>query len=519
MLKKVLYGKDARAKILDGVKKIAAAVKVTLGPSGRNVLISQSEVINYGVHSLPIEVSKDGYRVTQRFDVDDSVERAGVLMVKEAAQKSVNEAGDGTTTTVVLTEAIVEKGMALIDAGANPMELKKGIDNAVAFFVDELKKLSTPIKGDLSRIRQIATISANNDTEIGGWIGDAFEQIGDEGIIGLEPSESGRTEIVISDGYKWDQTWVSPLFINNKEKQVCEFNDALILIYQNKINHHTQVIKAMEFAEKAKKPLLVICEDAVEEGLAFMAMNNYQNRVAMCVVKAPAFGDARRIEMEDIATLTGGSYISDIRGIGIKDIEFENLGMARKVVVTKEDTVIMGGQGDVSEIENMLNELRMNLAQAKNEDERFPIERRIAKLTGGVAIIKVGAATETEMKERLDRFDDAVRATKAAIAEGYVAGAGTTYLRIKTGNEIIDNASRKVLEQICKNVGIDAIQMLDNVSRLSGNLGYNAKSDIIEDLVDAGVIDPTKVIRCALQNAASVASMIITSECLIVDQM
>lgn len=520
MLKKTAYGADARSKLLAGVNKIAAAVKVTLGPSGRNVLISQSEVINYGVHNLPLHVTKDGYTVTRAFSVsDEPFEQAGVLMVKEAAQRTVDQAGDGTTTTVVLTEAIVEKGMELIKGGANPMELKRGIDKAVDYFVEKLKSLSTPVKGDIGRIRQIATISANNDTEIGGWIGDAFEKIGDEGVIGLEPSESGCTEIIISDGYKWDQTWVSPLFINNKEKQICEYTDALILIYQNRINHHTQVIKAMEFAANAKKPLLVICEDAVEEGLAFMAMNNYQNKVVMCVVKAPAFGEARRLEMEDIAMLSGGTYISDIRGVGVKDIELENLGMARKVIVTKEDTVIMGGQGDPEQIENMLNELRMNLAQAKNEDERFPIEKRIAKLTGGVAIIKVGAATETEMRERLDRYDDAVRATKAAISEGYVAGGGTTFLRIQTGNEIVDTATRKILIQICENAGVNAGVVVDIVENSEGNIGYNAKADQAMDLVEAGVIDPTKVIRCALQNAASAASMIITSECLIVDQM
>lgn len=520
MLKKTAYGSDARKWLLSGVKKIAAAVKVTLGPSGRNVLISQSQVIDYGVRNLPLHVTKDGFTVTRAFQLsDEPFEQAGVLLVREAAERTVDQAGDGTTTTVVLTEAIVEKGMELIEAGSNPMELKRGIDKAVDFFVGELKALSTPIKGDKNRIRQIATISANNDTEIGGWIGDAFDRIGDEGVIDLVPSQSGQTELKFSDGYKWGQGFISPLFMNNKEKQTCEFENPYILIYQNRINHHTQVIRAMELATKEGRPLLVICEDAVDEGLAFMAMNNYQQKARLCVVKAPSFGDGRRVEMEDIAMLTGGSFISDIRGVSVKKIEKVNLGAAKKIIVNKDETVIVHGLGDPIEVENCLNELRMNLTQAKNEDERFPIEKRIAKLTGGIAVIHVGAATETEMKERLDRYDDAVRATKAAISEGYVAGAGTTFLRIKTGNEIIDYATEKVLTQICYNVGEKEGAILDIVKNSQGNIGYNAKDGQCMDLVAAGVIDPTKVIRCALQNAASAASMIITSECLIVDQM
>lgn len=520
MLKKTLYGAEARAKLLAGVKKIAAAVKVTLGPAGRNVMISQSAVIDYGVHNLPLHVTKDGYTTARAFQINDEpFEQAGVLLVKEAAQKSVDQAGDGTTTTVVLTEAIVEKGMELVAAGANPMELKRNIDKAVELFVSELRKLSTPVKGDINRIRQIATISANNDPEIGEWIAKAFEEIGDEGVIDLEPSAGVNTEIKLSAGYKWAQTWVSPLFINNKEKQICEFEDALILVYQNRVNHHTQVTRAMELANVAKKPLLIICEDAVDEGLAFMAMNAIQGRSRVCVAKAPAFGENRRIEMEDIAMLTGASYISDIRGVNVTEVELENLGVAKKVLVNKEEAVIIGGYGDEKELENTLNELRMNLTQAKNEDERAPIEKRIAKLTGGVAVIQVGAATETEMKEKLDRFDDSVRAVKAALSEGFVAGAGTTFLRIKTGNEIIDFATEKVLTQICLNAGVDADTVLNIVKSHEGNIGYNVKVDHVEDLVEDGVIDPTKVIRCALQNAASAASMIITSECLIVDTM
>lgn len=532
MRKKTLYGSEAREKVLAGVKKIAAAVKVTLGPSGRNVLISQSAVIDYGVHNLPIEVSKDGYRVTQRFDLDDPFEKAGILMVKEAAQKSVDQAGDGTTTTVVLVEAIVEKGIELINAGANPMQLKKGIDKAVEYVVEELRKMAVPIKGDIEKIRQIATVSANNDSEIGDWIADAFAKIGDEGVIDLESSKGVSTEIKISDGYKFNKGWVSPMFVNNKEKQICEFIDPLILLYEKKITHHSQVEKALTIAMQDGSPILIICEDADEEGLAFLAMNTIQGRIKCCVVKAPSFGDARRIEMEDMAILTGGTYISDSKGVGIKEVGIPNFGMAKKVIISKDETVIIGGDSDKETLETLLNELRMNLAEAKNEDEKFPIEKRIAKLTGGVAVIQVGAATETEMKEKLDRFDDAVRATKAAIAEGYVPGGGTAFMKIKSGDEVIDKVLQVPLTQICNNAGVDAIEIIQRMRNktykkdglewdigYTKNIGYNAKTDKIEDLVEAGIIDPVKVLRCALQNAASSAGMILTSECLICDTL
>ncbi|HEX2608725.1 MAG TPA: molecular chaperone GroEL [Flavisolibacter sp.] len=519
MLKKTKYGSDARLKILEGVRKIAAAVKCTLGPSGRCVLISQSMVVDYGIHNLPIKITKDGYNTTRAFEINDEpFEQAGVLMVKEAAQKTVDMAGDGTTSTVILTEAIAEKGIELIEKGANPMELKRSIDKAVEVLTGQLKALSTPIKGNIDRIRQVATISANNDPEIGGWIADAFAKIGDDGIIDLEASKGVRTEIKISDGYKWDQSWTSPMFITNREKQIVEMEDPFILIYHNRINHHTQIIKALEMCQGVR-PLLIICEDAVEEGLAFMVLNSLKGMVKVCAVKAPSFGEDRRIEMEDIAMLTGADYISDVRGINIKEIKKDNFGTAKKVIVTKDETIIIGGGGNKDSIESHINELRANLEEAKNEDEKFPIEKRIAKLKGGVAVIQVGAATETEMKEKLDRFDDAVRATKAAISEGYVAGGGTTYLRIRSGNEIVDHALDAILKQICDNAGVNADQITKQVKGAAGNIGYNAKTDKIEDLVESGVIDPTKVIRCAITNAASSAGMILTTESMIVDTM
>lgn len=535
MNKKTLYGTEARAKILEGIKKISAAVKCTLGPLGRNVMISQSMVVDYGVHSLPIMVTKDGYRTATCFDLDDPFEKGGVLLVKEACQKTVDQAGDGTTTTAVLLEAIVEEGIKLIEAGANPMELKRGIDKAVECVVGELQKAAVKIGDNNEKIFQIATISANNDPEIGRLIADAFKKIGSEGIIDIEAGRSVKTEIKIAAGYKWQyDNWISPLFINKPEKQICEFEDPLILLYHGRVTHHTQVKRALEIAMKEGRPLLIVCEDAADEGLAFLAMNNIQKRVQVCIIKSPGFGEARRVEMEDIALLTGGNYVSDIRGLNVKEIEKVNLGQARKVIVTKEETVIIGGIHDGEGLEKLLGDLRMDLTRAKNEDERFPIEKRIAKLTGGVAVIQVGAATETEMKERLDRFDDAVRATKSAISEGYVPGGGISFLNtlmvidldspLHKGMQIIATIRTAILQQICENAGVkygekQAQISKERISCKSLNIGYNAKTDKIEDLVEAGVIDPVKVLRCALQNAASSASMALTTECLICDTM
>lgn len=518
MLKKTLYGSEAREKMLSGMKKIVDAIRVTLGPQGRNVVVAQSAVVDYGVHNLPLHITKDGATVARGFDLDDYFEKVGVMIIKECTFKTVDQAGDGTSSCAILAHAILEEAVQYLGS-KNPIQLKREIDAAVEKVVSQLKAMSTPIKGDIDRIRQVATISANNDPEIGNWIADAFAKIGDEGVIDLEASKGVRTEIKISDGYKWDQSWTSPLFITNREKQIVEFENPLILIYHNRINHHTQIMKALELCQQSGKPLLIVCEDAVEEGLAFMVLNTLQGRVKVCAVKSPAFGEDRRIEMEDIAMLTGADYISDVRGINIKEIAKDNFGTAKKVIVTKDETIIIGGGGNKDSIESHVNELRMNLAQAKNEDEKYPIEKRIAKIKGGVAVIQVGAATETEMKEKLDRFDDAVRATKAAISEGYVAGGGTTYLRLRSGNVIVDHAMDMILKQICENAGVDVAQIMSQVKGLSGNMGYNAKTDKIEDLVESGVIDPTKVIRCALTNAASSAGMILTTEAMIVDTM
>jgi chaperonin GroEL len=526
MLKETRFNKEARDKLLSGVKKITDAVRVTMGANGKCVLIGES-IFHDGLMPLPTIVTKDGYTVTKHFQLPDMAENRGALMIKEAALKTVMQAGDATTCTCVLAEAILAEGMKLVDAGGNSQEIKRGIENAVEQAVKALTEMSTQIRDDNEKIFQVASVSANNDPAIGRMIADAFKKIGPEGVIDIEAAISPETEIKISDGYKFDRSWITPLFMNNKEKQVCEFNDALILLYDKRITHHTQVFRALEIANNQGRQLLVVCEDAADEGLAFLATNVYQKRARVCVVKAPAYGEERRIEMEDLALLTGATFIGDVRGVSIKEFEPEYFGSAKKVVVNKDETVIIGGGGDKEKLQDMLNELRMNLAQAKNEDEKAPIEKRIARLTGGVAVIQVGAATETEMKEKLDRFDDAVRATKAAIAEGFVAGGGTAFVRVANkinidddrsldfcnGQLLIMGALESPVRQMAANAGQNPQQIYDAVSVVNGDIGYNTASGQVEDLVKAGIIDSTKALRCALINAASVASLLLITEC------
>lgn len=508
-----------------GIDKIADATVCTLGPGGRWVLIADSVVVDYGVAALPVRVTRDGYLVTKSFDVTDPYERAGVMLVKEAAQKTVTEAGDATTTTCLLMREISKIGIAMVEAGKNPVEIKRSLDAAVKYFVEELKKMATPVRGDIERVRQIATVSGNNDPEIGNLIAEAIEKIGDEGVINLHPSDTMTTELKITDGYSFDRGWISPLFATNREKQVCEFENPYILLYEKRINNHKQIENALTLANSNNRSILIICEDSDDEGLAFLIRNTIEKRIRCCVVKAPGFGESRREEMEDIATLTGGQYIVDTKGRGIKEVGLDSFGNAKKVVVTKDQTVIIGGDATVRELDALKNELRMNLAQAKTEGEKAPIEKRLAKLNGSVAVIHVGATTETERDEKLDRFDDAVRATKAAIAEGYVPGSGLSFLRINypDGNDIgisiLREIATKPLRQIAENAGANADQVLDAVLKSNGSVGYNAKTDTIEDLEKSGIIDPVKVIRCALQNAASSAGVILTTEVLISSQL
>lgn len=525
MHKRALYGKEARNKLLSGINKGTNAVKVTLGPLGRNVLVARVYEANYATHSLPIEVTKDGYHVTQRFDLEDPFERAGFELLKESAQKSVDQSGDGTTSTCVLMQHIVEEGIKAIDAGANPMELKKEIDAAVARVVSVLKTRAIQVRNDNEKLFQIATISANNDADMGRMVADAFKKIGHEGVVDIEAGKSVHTEIKIAPGYRFDKSWVSPYFMTNGAKQLVEFENPLILLYNRVITHHDQIMRAMQIAPKGR-PVLIICPGAQDEGLAFFVSNVLQKNFSCCVVYAPGIGDAQREEMEDLSILTGATFMADNRGTAIKNMTIDDFGTAKKVIVTREETIIIEGDTDQKELEDLINELRMNKASEKNEDDAAPIEKRIAKLTGGVAVIQVGAATETEMKEKMDRFDDAVRAVKSALTEGYTVGAGTAYLRIGSGSKIIDSAMAMILRQICANIGLTSRHwwefwktkhIFDQVHDATGNMGYNAKTGKVEDLIEAGVIDPVKVLRCALQNSASSATMVLTTECLIVD--
>lgn len=528
MLKEILFSSDSRKRLLDGVVKISNAVKVTIGAAGKCVLIGNADYGTNGMVHLPTIVTKDGWTVCKHFELQDAVQNRGAMLIKEAATKTMQEAGDSTSGTVILAESLITDGMKLIDEGANSQQLKKGMDKALEYVLGELKKMSTPVKGDIERIRQIATVSANNDKVIGDLIADAYSKIGDAGIIDIEASNSTSTEIKVSEGFKIDRGWVSPLFVNNKAKETCEFDNPLILLYDKKVTHHTQIERAIGISIQENKPLLIICEDAEEEGLAYLAINSYQQRFRACAVKSPEFGNLRREWMEDIALTTGGDYVSDLHGLDIKEVELSNLGQAEKVIISNNETVIRGGKKDVQKFDEFIADLQMNLAQAKTEDERYPIEKRIARLQSSVAVIQVGAATETELNEKLDRVDDSVRATRAAIAEGFLAGGGTAFVRIQDsfkgvgitdfnkGEQLLFSSLSKPIIQICDNAGVDSSEVYKKVLSEKGNTGYNALTGEIVDMVEAGIIDSTKALRCALTNAVSVAGMVLTSECSII---
>lgn len=529
MMKEIFFEKEARDKILAGVKKIVKAVAVTMGAAGKTVLIGNAVYGNDGLYNFPTEITKDGFRVSKHFELSDLVENRGAMIIREAAAKTVDQAGDATTCTCVLAGDLIENGMALIDAEANSQELKKGIDSAVELIVGELKDMSIKVAGNNDKIFQVASVSANNDAVIGRFIADAYAKIGDEGVINIEENKGLNTSIKLTDGFKWDKGWVASYFVTNAAKQICEFEEPLILLYDKKITHHTQIEKALEVSLQQKKPLVIVCEDAEGEGLAYLSINNKSGIIRVCVVKALGIGEIRNNFMEDLAILTGASYVADIHGIDIKKVQSVHFGSAKKIIISKDETVIIGGNGDKEKISEYLDELNMNLAEAKTEDEKYPIEKRIAGLTGSIAIIQVGAATESELGEKLDRYDDAVRSTKAAIQEGVLAGAGTSFIRISQklskqeyitdfdkGQALVFNALLKPLKQIVSNAGLNPEVILKQVKDASENEGYNLKTNKVEDLIEAGIIDSTRALRCALINAASVSGSALTSECLIV---
>ncbi|MCB5207834.1 MULTISPECIES: chaperonin GroEL [Methylovorus] len=515
--KEVKFHDHARTRIVQGVNVLADAVKVTLGPKGRNVLIERS-------FGAPV-ITKDGVSVAKEIELQDKFENMGAQMVKQVASKTADIAGDGTTTATVLAQAIVQEGMKHVVAGVNPMDLKRGIDKAVNTVVDELHKLSKPITTN-KEIAQVGSISANSDHAIGKIIADAMEKVGKEGVITVEDGKSLENELDVVEGMQFDRGYLSPYFINNPEKQTVEFDDPLILLYDKKISSIRDLLPTLENVAKAGKPLLIIAEDLEGEALATLVVNSMRGILKVAAVKAPGFGDRRKAMLEDIAILTGATVISEETGKQLEKATLEDLGRAKRVEVQKENTIIIDGAGEQKAIEARVKAIQAQIEESSSDYDREKLQERVAKLSGGVAVIKVGAATEVEMKEKKDRVDDALHATRAAVEEGIVPGGGVALLRARSriadlkgdnadqdaGIRIVLRAIEAPLRAIAANAGDEPSVVINKVLAGSGNFGYNAATGEYADLVETGVVDPTKVTRTALQNAASVASLILTTD-------
>jgi chaperonin GroEL len=515
--KEVKFHDHARTRIVQGVNVLADAVKVTLGPKGRNVLIERS-------FGAPV-ITKDGVSVAKEIELQDKFENMGAQMVKQVASKTADIAGDGTTTATVLAQAIVQEGMKHVVAGVNPMDLKRGIDKAVATVVDELHKLSKPITTN-KEIAQVGSISANSDHAIGKIIADAMDKVGKEGVITVEDGKSLENELDVVEGMQFDRGYLSPYFINNPEKQTVEFDDPLILLYDKKISSIRDLLPTLENVAKAGKPLLIIAEDLEGEALATLVVNSMRGILKVAAVKAPGFGDRRKAMLEDIAILTGATVISEETGKQLEKATLEDLGRAKRVELQKENTIIIDGAGEQKAIEARVKAIQAQIEESTSDYDREKLQERVAKLSGGVAVIKVGAATEVEMKEKKDRVDDALHATRAAVEEGIVPGGGVALLRARSriadlkgdnadqdaGIRIVLRAIEAPLRAIAANAGDEPSVVINKVLAGSGNFGYNAATGEYADLVETGVVDPTKVTRTALQNAASVASLILTTD-------
>ncbi|ADQ85394.1 chaperonin GroEL [Methylovorus sp. MP688] len=515
--KEVKFHDHARTRIVQGVNVLADAVKVTLGPKGRNVLIERS-------FGAPV-ITKDGVSVAKEIELQDKFENMGAQMVKQVASKTADIAGDGTTTATVLAQAIVQEGMKHVVAGVNPMDLKRGIDKAVNTVVDELHKLSKPITTN-KEIAQVGSISANSDHAIGKIIADAMEKVGKEGVITVEDGKSLENELDVVEGMQFDRGYLSPYFINNPEKQTVEFDDPLILLYDKKISSIRDLLPTLENVAKAGKPLLIIAEDLEGEALATLVVNSMRGILKVAAVKAPGFGDRRKAMLEDIAILTGATVISEETGKQLEKATLEDLGRAKRVEVQKENTIIIDGAGEQKAIEARVKAIQAQIEESSSDYDREKLQERVAKLSGGVAVIKVGAATEVEMKEKKDRVEDALHATRAAVEEGIVPGGGVALLRARSriadlkgdnadqdaGIRIVLRAIEAPLRAIAANAGDEPSVVINKVLAGSGNFGYNAATGEYADLVETGVVDPTKVTRTALQNAASVASLILTTD-------
>lgn len=521
MAKEIKFNTEAREQLRTGVNALADAVKVTLGPKGRNVIIDKK----FGAP----HITKDGVSVAKEIDLENNIENMGAQLVKEVASKTGDQAGDGTTTATVLAQAIVNTGLKNVAAGANPMDLKRGIDKAVSVVVADLKKRSRQIGTAQEKVEQVATISANNDSAIGSMIAEAMKQVKKEGVITIEEAKGLDTTVKVVEGMQFDRGYLSPYFVTDTEKMETVYDNPFILIYDKKISNMKEFLPVLEKVVQTGRALLIIAEDIDGEALATLVVNRLRGSLKIVAVKAPGFGDRRKEMLEDIAILTGGTVISEEKGFKLEDATLEMLGSSAKITVDKDNTTIVSGSGNKDAIKARVAQIKAQIEKTTSDYDREKLQERLAKLAGGVAVIYVGAASEVEMKEKKDRFDDALHATRAALEEGIIPGGGVAYIRAitslknvkgenedeNTGIQIVRRALEEPLRQIVENAGLEGSVVVNKVKEMKGDEGYNARTDKYEDLHKAGVIDPTKVARVALENAASIASMILTTECVL----
>ena len=524
MAKDIKFNIEAREQLKQGVDQLANAVKVTLGPKGRNVIIEKK----FGAP----QITKDGVTVAKEIELAEPFQNTGAQLVKSVASKTGDDAGDGTTTATVLAQSICSTGLKNVAAGANPMDLKRGIDKAVAKVVEHIKSQSETVGDDYDKIEQVATVSANNDQEIGKLIADAMRKVSKDGVITIEEAKGRETTIGVVEGMQFDRGYLSPYFVTDTEKMECVMDSPLILIYDKKISNLKEFLPILEPAVQTGRPLLVIAEDIDSEALTTLVVNRLRSQLKICAVKAPGFGDRRKAMLEDIAVLTGGVVISEEKGLKLEQATVEMLGSAEKVTISKDNTTIVGGKGEKELIQDRVNQIKNEIANTTSSYDKEKLQERLAKLSGGVAVLYVGAASEVEMKEKKDRVDDALSATRAAVAEGIVPGGGVAYIRAipclegmegdnadeTTGIKIIERAIEEPLRQIVENAGLEGSVVVQKVREGEGDFGYNARKDVYENLRASGIIDPAKVTRVALENAASIAGMFLTTECVIVDQ-
>ncbi|HEC79573.1 MAG TPA: chaperonin GroEL [candidate division WOR-3 bacterium] len=520
--KEIKFNEDARRSILEGVKILSDAVKVTLGPKGRNVVLEKK----FGAPTI----TKDGVTVAKEIDLEDKFENMGAQMVKEVASKTSDVAGDGTTTATILAEAIYREGLKTVTAGANAMEVKKGIDKAVDTVVESLKKLSTSIKGS-SDIAQVAAISANNDETIGKLIADAMDKVGKDGVITVEEAKGMETTLDVVEGMQFDRGYLSPYFVTNPDRMECVLEDAYILLYEKKISAMKDLLPILEKIAQKGKPLLIISEEVEGEALATLVVNKIRGTLQVAAVKAPGYGDRRRAMLEDIAILTGGKLISEDIGLKLENVQISDLGQAKRITIDKENTTIVEGAGKKADLQARIQQIRNEMEQTTSDYDKEKLQERLAKLAGGVAVLNVGAATEVAMKEKKARVEDALHATRAAVEEGIVPGGGVALIRTipdleklklkgdqQIGVDIVKRALEEPTRQLAANAGKEGSVIVEQVKKESGNIGYNVMTEKFEDMVAAGIIDPTKVTRSALQNASSIASLLVTTEAVVVEK-